>query len=204
VSRFIGSGRFAGDRNVAFSEAVKKEAKKRAHYQCVVCHQPFVEVRHIVPRKDVGTDDLDNAAPLCGSCHDLFGGNPEKRKQLKEMRDFWWEFYEKRAREPSVTATFERLDELNLELQAVRQNQIRAVEILGEIKRTLAGHYANSERAVTAANSFAEVVEASGTYATGVKLVTHVRGNVSCKKCGSYFGLLVGSDVCPVCGEGLD
>lgn len=45
---------------------------------------------------DGGEDDLSNAAPLCASCHDLYGGNPEKRKTLRQMRDYWWQLMERR------------------------------------------------------------------------------------------------------------
>lgn len=62
-----------------------------------MCHQPFVEVHHITPVKDGGVHILDNAAPLCSACHDLYGGNPEKRKQIREMRDQWWIMMRDRA-----------------------------------------------------------------------------------------------------------
>jgi len=61
-------------------------------------------------------DNLDNAAPLCGSCHDLFGRNPDKRKQIREMRDFWWEVCEKRNANPDVVA-------LNLKLDAIQNKR---------------------------------------------------------------------------------
>jgi hypothetical protein len=57
----------------------------------------FVEVHHIQPESEGGPDTLDNAAALCASCHDLFGGNPEKRKQIRQMRDDWWQKMEERA-----------------------------------------------------------------------------------------------------------
>ena len=50
-----------------------------------------VEVHHIVPQKDGGPDTLDNAAAVCPNCHSDFGGNPEKVKRIKEMRDWWYE-----------------------------------------------------------------------------------------------------------------
>ncbi|HCQ91348.1 MAG TPA: HNH endonuclease [Clostridium sp.] len=56
-----------------------------------ICNKLFVEVHHIIPKLEGGSDSIDNAAPLCSSCHDLFGGNPEKRKQIRQMRDYWWE-----------------------------------------------------------------------------------------------------------------
>ena len=82
---------------MAFSEKVKLEAKRRAAFRCVVCHRPFVEVHHIIPQHAGGSDDLSNAAPLCAGCHDLYGENPSKRKQIREMRDYWYEVIEKRA-----------------------------------------------------------------------------------------------------------
>lgn len=75
---------------MAFSERTKLEAKKRSAFRCCICQKMFVEVHHIVPQAQGGSDDIENAAPLCSSCHDLFGGNPEKRKQIREMRDYWW------------------------------------------------------------------------------------------------------------------
>lgn len=76
---------------MAFSEKTKLEAKKKSAFRCCICHKLFVEVHHIIPQALAGSDNLENAAPLCASCHDLFGGNPEKRKQIKEMRDYWWQ-----------------------------------------------------------------------------------------------------------------
>ncbi|MFF2886987.1 HNH endonuclease [Paenibacillus sp. NPDC057967] len=83
---------------MAFSEKVKKLAKQKANFRCVICYKPFVEIHHITPQAEGGDDTLENAAPLCASCHDLFGGNPEKRKQIKQMRDHWFELMEKRSR----------------------------------------------------------------------------------------------------------
>lgn len=81
---------------VAFSERTKKMARQKANFRCVICYNSFVEVHHIIPQTEGGDDTLDNAAPLCASCHDLFGGNPEKRKQIRQMRDHWFEQMEKR------------------------------------------------------------------------------------------------------------
>lgn len=55
-----------------------------------------MEVHHILPESEGGLDTINNAAPLCSSCHDLFGGNPEKRKQIRQMRDHWWEQMDER------------------------------------------------------------------------------------------------------------
>lgn len=73
-----------------FSEKIKQTAKQKSNFRCVVCKEPFVEVHHIKPENEGGENVLDNAAPLCARCHDLFGGNPEKRKQIREMRDHYY------------------------------------------------------------------------------------------------------------------
>ncbi|WP_043891123.1 HNH endonuclease [Paenibacillus sp. Aloe-11] len=82
---------------MAFSEKIKLEAKRKACFRCVICHKSFVEIHHIIPQAEGGNDTIENAAPLCASCHDLFGGNPNKRKQIREMRDHWFELMERRA-----------------------------------------------------------------------------------------------------------
>src|SRR3990172_6098389 len=81
----------AGVSGLTFSDSVKLEAKERSQFCCVVCHQPWVEVHHIIPQTHGGPDTLENAAPLCASCHQRYGGNPDLRKQLREMRDWGWE-----------------------------------------------------------------------------------------------------------------
>ena len=81
---------------MSFSEKIKEEVKKKAGFRCVICQEPFVEIHHIVPKKEGGEDTIENAAPLCSRCHDLYGDNPTKRKQIRQMRDYWYEIMEKR------------------------------------------------------------------------------------------------------------
>jgi len=64
-----------------FSESVKKEVREKAAFRCCRCHSIGVEVHHIIPKKDGGTADIDNEAPLCPNCHDWFGDNPKKRNK---------------------------------------------------------------------------------------------------------------------------
>ena len=79
-----------------FSERIKYLARAKSAFRCCACHKPFVEVHHLVAESEGGADSLENAAPLCASCHDLYGGNPEKRKALIQMRDHWWSLMEER------------------------------------------------------------------------------------------------------------
>ena len=84
---------------MGFSEKVKEEAKRKSDFRCVICQEPFVEVHHIIPQNEGDEDTIENAAPLCSRCHDLYGDNPAKRKQIPQMRDYWFEVMEKRNKE---------------------------------------------------------------------------------------------------------
>jgi len=147
---------------MAFTEGTKLEAKRKAHFCCVICHQPFVEVHHIVPQAKGGSDDLDNAAPLCGSCHDLFGANPEKQKQIQEMRDFWWELCENRESQPNVVELFEKVDGLQTDFLSAREDQKKQQEILEEVRGLLLSFHDQSRNQIVEAQSFTEVVTVSG------------------------------------------
>ncbi len=75
-----------------FSPKIRSEVKKRALFRCCRCWEIGIQVHHIIPEGEGGSStDIDNAAPLCPNCHDLIGPNPKKRKEIREMRDFWYE-----------------------------------------------------------------------------------------------------------------
>ena len=73
-----------------FSEKIKKKVREKANFRCCRCQKISIEVHHIIPQKDGGGDDFDNAAPLCANCHADFGDNPRKRKEIRAMRDWWY------------------------------------------------------------------------------------------------------------------
>ena len=73
-----------------FSDEVKLEVKRRAHFRCCKCQEGPIEVHHIIPEGKGGPDTFENAAPLCPSCHGWFGDNPLLKKTITEMRDWWY------------------------------------------------------------------------------------------------------------------
>lgn len=76
-----------------FSETTKEKVKIRADFTCCWCNdrKQKVEVHHIIPQAEGGSNDEDNAAPLCSNCHTLLGGNPELRKEIRLRRDHWYD-----------------------------------------------------------------------------------------------------------------
>jgi len=76
---------------MAFSESTKLSVQRAAHFHCCLCRTLGVEIHHIVPQAEGGSDEVENAAPLCPSCHETYGANPTKRKFIREARDFWFE-----------------------------------------------------------------------------------------------------------------
>ena len=77
---------------MSFSEKIKLEVKHKAAFRCCMCEefQASLQIHHIVPREQGGQDTFNNAAPLCATCHDAYGANPDKRKLIREKRDWWY------------------------------------------------------------------------------------------------------------------
>lgn len=94
---------------MSFSEPLKITIRKRAHFSCCLCHELGVEIHHIVPQSDAGLDSEENAAPLCPSCHEKYGANPEKRKFIREARDFWYEICENKFSSKQLNDIAEKL-----------------------------------------------------------------------------------------------
>ena len=94
---------------MAFSEATKKRVRNRAKLRCCICREKGVEIHHIVPMAQGGSDDEDNAAPLCPNHHDSLGSNPQKRKFIREARDLWYRECEQQLKVLSDTREIKRL-----------------------------------------------------------------------------------------------
>jgi hypothetical protein len=92
-----------------FPEPLKLAIRRRAHFSCCLCHELGVDIHHIVPQSEDGPDEEENAAPLCPLCHDRYGGNPEKRKFIREARNFWYETCENKFSSKQLDDIAEKL-----------------------------------------------------------------------------------------------
>lgn len=113
---------------MGFSENIKNKVKEKAFSRCVICHSPFVEVHHIIPLKENGANTEENAAPLCAKCHDLYGGNPEKRRQIRQMRDQWYREVERKRQTEALF--FERIKVLNSDERMLGSKKIAIYHVI--------------------------------------------------------------------------
>ncbi|HLG28780.1 MAG TPA: hypothetical protein VI387_01100 [Candidatus Brocadiales bacterium] len=174
-----------------FSEKIKLEVKQKAAFTCCRCHNIF-------PESEGGTDYIDNAAPLCQNCHDRFGANPEKCKEIKQMRDWWYEVVKEKYGDEQER--FKEINELFLQIQAGHTGKLQHLKslletgfatLLEEIKRSKINQSPN------------EIQRRASEFVSAARLADRVRTNVWCKKCGTRIGLLIGSNQCPNCREPL-
>ena len=117
---------------MAFSQQIINQVKEKAAFKCCRCQAISVEVHHIIPRKDKGLDTIDNAAPLCPNCHYSFGDNAAKRKEITQMRDWWYKIVEKTY--PTKDINYQLLNDINTKVEALASNQDQA---LIDLKTTL-------------------------------------------------------------------
>ncbi len=115
-----------------FNKKIKKEVNEKAAFRCCRCQKIGIDVHHIVPEGRKGPNTIANAAPLCPNCHDWFGGNPEKRKMIKDMRNWWYKQVEKQY--PAGSLTYKQLEHINT---LVAEASIRNEASLEELKERL-------------------------------------------------------------------
>ena len=177
---------------MAFREKIKLQVKRKAGFQCCRCHDIGVEVHHIIPQKDGGSDDIENAASLCPSCHEKFGDNPHKRKEIKEMRDWWYEVIEEKYGDrDNRKKSLERLEEISGSLETVKQGLSDTSE-LKDLLRLYIDEKLDNLTPETAITSASDII-------TGTTVSNMVHQNYKCPGCGTSFGLLVGTNECPEC-----
>lgn len=116
-----------------FLEPLKLQVRRMAG--CCRCHAIGVEIHHIHPEAQGGSDEIDNAAPLCPNCHDWFGANPEKRKHIREMRDWWYEVIQEKY-PTEGQSRFEKLNETILKTQHAGKTELDELrkELIQEIR----------------------------------------------------------------------
>jgi hypothetical protein len=186
---------------VGFSESQKKEERQSSGYKCAWCQQlgSSVEVHHIAPQAEGGSDDLDNAVTLCPTCHSDIGANPKKRSQLRERRDWIHTCVAKAMGGPGELDLVARIAAAT---DVAAADPARAPE-LADLLHKYVDHrlgLATTPLAVTATAS--NIV--SG--ASGMPYPTRPRefGVVDCYSCGTSTLDVPGLIRCPNCGRAYE
>lgn len=181
-----------------FSESVKLEVKKKAGFQCCRCREIGIDIHHIIPQANGGTDDINNAAPLCQNCHDRFGANPEKRKEIRQMRDWWYEVILEKYPSGQNSQTEKRLAGIN-ELILKMHNDHK--DSMDSLKQDLISKLEDFKKTVIPTKQDREdiIKQKTSQYISATTLGDRVHANFHCKKCGTMIGLLIGSNQCPNC-----
>lgn len=187
---------------MAFSEEIKLKVKKMAMFQCCRCHQLGVDVHHIIPQKDKGLDDISNAAPLCQNCHDQFGDNPNKRKEITQMRDNWYEIIEKMYGS-KAGSLFPLIEKINFSLEDIKTDQKRKESDINDIKSMLKEV---SNKAIdgmtlgTAPLTASNLIKASGASLSNVD-INNLDEFMLCMECGEPIAVGKDDYLCPYCGS---
>ena len=189
-----------------FPEKVKTEARMKAHFKCVVCRAtPFVDVHHIIPEGEGGPNTLDNAAPLCAGCHDLYGNNPDKRKQLRQMRDQWYEICEIRYSDSDIRFYMDKLEKIDQGLckidKAMNEKEDSQTQILQGIQTGLSELMKRAGESIRTAPTFDVVSSTSGYVGTALSMAGTVHVHARCAYCQTQFAMKLDTSPCPVCGK---
>jgi len=177
---------------MAFSEQLKLRVKRRSAFRCCRCHEIGIEVHHIVPQGEGGPDTEDNAAPLCPNCHTWFGANPEKRKEIRQMREWWYEVCTTKYSGINEEA-LKKLDDLIAEVRRQGASEEERQRALQQIQTALGQLVDESQKKNDDVGQ--AVTTKVDAIVTATRLGSGVYANVMCRRCNSYTGLLVGSDL---------
>lgn len=185
-------------RNMPFDEKIKKEVKERAAFRCCVCQEiGSIEAHHIIPQEHKGRDILENAAPLCPSCHAKYGDNPKKRKEIKQMRDWWYKKVEDMF--PDNKEPLKLLEQVNSKLDNLQNNNSQMTDLKESLKKL-------SDLAIDKMTSGTAQITASNVVGSSSASLSNVRFEelskmIWCKDCGEPIWISKPSDLqCYHCG----
>ena len=108
-----------------FPESLKRKIRDRANGLCCLCGKMPVEIHHIIPVNDGGDNAETNAAPLCPTCHRIWGNNPDHRKMIAERRDAHYE----RCSSTDPAAIHAKLDSLAAALSRLERDDRTSSEV---------------------------------------------------------------------------
>ena len=185
---------------MAFSEAIINNVKEKSAFRCCRCQNIGIEAHHIIPQKEQGEDTFDNAAPLCPNCHTWFGANPEKRREITQMRDWWYKKVAAMYAQKDVD--FDLLKELNSKVEALSLNQAQGLIDLKSMLKKVTNNVIDQVTAGTAvstASGLASAVSVSPSPSPSPEYIEDQDNPMFCPYCINE-NVKVG-EKCPYCGN---
>lgn len=130
---------------------------------CCICHSfcgPNIEIHHIIPLSEGGTDDQDNGIPLCFNCHatvHMDSKSPKGRKytksELLRHRTEWFRSSENLSSEDLEKLKWEIMDYIDsLDIPEIHNTMTYTAETIETLKRAKENetlrHNFNSEKGI--------------------------------------------------------
>ena len=185
---------------MSLSEEVKAEARFKAHFRCVICRtEPAVEVHNIVPISEGGSDNIDNAAPVCAACHARFGNDPAKRNQIREMRNQWYEVCSERYQDREIRTFVANTARIyDRSVKAHKGEGVDITLMCKEIQDSLVEIYSIGLGRLMTPRSYEDMATTSGYIGAASTVAGTVPFSRLCASCGG--SLMQGARFCPNCG----
>lgn len=120
---------------MSFQEKIKIEVKEKTAFRCCRCQSISVQVHHIIPQEFGGQDTIENAAPLCPTCHVQFGDNPKKRKEITQMRDWWYKKAKNMFSDNAISV--EELAKINSKLEIITSIRDQIITLKNKSTETI-------------------------------------------------------------------
>lgn len=186
---------------MGFPENIKEEVKKKSNSRCCMCHIFILEIHHIIPLSEDGSNEIENAAPLCPNCHTSYGNNPDFRKSIRQMRNHWYEQCAKSDLPPAQIELTEKIDKLYDEFLEQKDNQKEQSELLEQLTDHVAGYFNEQAKQISKSGSIDKLVSISSVAISGTTVGSFISPHAEESQCVSC-GLLVsqGYAYCPYCG----
>ncbi len=195
---------------MGFTENQKQKVKEKAAFRCCRCQTVGVHIHHIRPKIEGGSDDIDNAAPLCPSCHDYYGNNPSKRKEIKQMREWWYKTVKKMY--PDRSKDFELLRSMDSKLEIITKSisdhdqkwEFEFNDLKQDLKE-LSGNLIESINTETAYYITPGIIETFSSIRIGDRKDSYLifeRSEITCSNCNEIFeGYKDSFNICPNCSN---